>query len=125
MHPRCVGLFLLPVAFNVTAEADGGLLYLAPEPSNFISPDAISTVKIGRNGQKTRRPYWHFARAANQTRNRPNRYDQVGHDLSAKITCADGSAKTSNMSNTRVRDVDKVEAAIPMLRIIDVPECSD
>jgi hypothetical protein len=82
MHPRvstCVGLFLVLIAPNVPAEADDGPLYVAPGPSNFISPDVIkrSQDQLRGNGQKIRRPYWQFAQVANQPRNRLSRYDQV------------------------------------------------
>jgi hypothetical protein len=52
---------------------------------------------------------------------------QCGHYLSAAITYADGSTKTLNLSNAPVSqsDMEKAKAAIPMLRIVDIPGCSD
>ena len=132
MHPRvstCVGLFLVLIALNVPAEADDGPLYVAPGPSNLISPDVIkrSQDQLGGTGRKLcdligsslRSPTSHATDLVVTTK--------CGHYLSATITYADGSAKTLNLSNTPAsqRDMDKAKAAIPMLRIIDIPGCSD
>ena len=49
LHARaiiCTGLLLALVTLNIPAAADNGPLYVAPGPSNLISPDVI---KQGQN----------------------------------------------------------------------------
>jgi len=125
----CVGLLIALVAANIPAEADNGPLYVAPGPSTMISPDAIkrsqdqsggAVRKLGDLiGSSLRSPTSHATDLVVTTK--------CGHYLSATITYADGSAKTLNLSNapTSQSDMDKAKAAIPMLRIVDIPGCSD
>jgi hypothetical protein len=114
---------------NVKAKADNGPLYVAPGPSSLISPDVIrhNQDELGSAGRKLgdligsslRSPTSHATDLVVTTK--------CGHYLSAIITYADGSAKTLNLSNapTNQKDMDKAKAAIPMLRIVDIPGCSD
>jgi hypothetical protein len=111
------------------AQADNGPLYVAPGPSSLISADVIKgnqdqLGRTGRNlgdliGSSLRSPTSHATDLVVTTK--------CGHYLSATITYADGSAKTLNLSNapTSQSDMDKAKAAIPMLRIVDIPGCSD
>ena len=125
----CVGLLVAIVAANIPAEADNGPLYVAPGPSTIISPDVIkrsqdqtgvAVRKLGDLiGSSLRSPTSHATDLVVTTK--------CGHYLSATITYADGSAKTLNLSNAPASqsDMDKAKAAIPMLRIVDIPGCSD
>jgi hypothetical protein len=124
-----VGLLVAIVAANIPAEADNGPLYVAPGPSTIISPDVIkrsqdqtgvAVRKLGDLiGSSLRSPTSHATDLVVTTK--------CGHYLSAIITYADGSAKTLNLSNAPASqsDMDKAKAAIPMLRIVDIPGCSD
>jgi hypothetical protein len=124
-----VGLLLALVAAIAPAGADNGPLYVAPGPSTTISPDVIkgSQDQLGGAGRKLgdligsslRSPTSHATDLVVTTK--------CGHYVSATITYADGSAKTLNLSNTPASqsDMDKAKAAIPMLRIVDIPGCSD
>jgi hypothetical protein len=123
------GLLLALVAVISPARADNGPLYVAPGPSSLISPDVIkrnqdqlggTARKLGDLiGSSLRSPTSHATDLIVTTK--------CGHYLSATITYADGSAKTLNLSNTPAShsDMEKAKAAIPMLRIIDIPGCSD
>jgi hypothetical protein len=124
----CICSLLALVTVNIPAAADNGPLYVAPGPSNLISPDVIKRNQdqggAGRKlgdliGSSLRSPTSHATDLVVTTR--------CGHYLSATITFADGTVKTLNLSNTPASqsDMDKAKAAIPMLRIVDIPGCSD
>jgi hypothetical protein len=125
----CIGLLVALVAANIPAEADNGPLYVAPGPSSLISPDVIkrNQDQLGGTGRKLgdllggslRSPTSHATDLVVTTK--------CGHYLSAAITYADGSTKTFNLSNAPASqsDMEKAKAAIPMLRIVDIPGCSD
>jgi hypothetical protein len=124
-----VSLLSALVAMSAPAEADNGPLYVAPGPSSLISPDVIkrNQDQLGGPGRKLgdllgsslRSPTSHATELVVTTK--------CGHYLSATITYADGTAKTLNLSNAPASqsDMDKAKVAIPMLRIVDVPGCSD
>ena len=109
--------------------AENGPLYVAPGPSSLISSDVVkgNQDQLGSTGRKLgdligsslRSPTSHATDLVVTTK--------CGHYLSATITYADGSVKTLNLSNAPASqsDMDKAKAAIPMLRIIDMPGCSD
>jgi hypothetical protein len=123
------GLFSALVAVIVPAFADNGPLYVAPGPSGLISPDVIkrnqdqlggAARKLGDLiGSSLRSPTSHATDLVVTTK--------CGHYLSAAITYADGSTKTLNLSNAPASqsDMEKAKAAIPLLRIVDIPGCSD
>ncbi len=123
------GLILSLTVVTAPAGADNGPLYVAPGPSSLISPDVIkgNQDQLGGKGRKLgdligsslRSPTSHATDLVVTTK--------CGHYLSAIITYADGSAKTLNLSNAPASqtDMDKAKAAIPMLRIVDIPGCSD
>lgn len=125
----CMGLLISLVTLNVQVKADNGPLYVAPGPSSLIAPDVIkqSQDQLGSAGRKLgdligsslRSPTSHATDLVVTTK--------CGRYLSATITYADGSTKTLNLSNapTNQKDMDKAKAAIPMLRIVDIPACSD
>jgi hypothetical protein len=125
----CIGLLLALIAATGPAAADDGPLYVAPGPSSLISPDVIkhNQEQLGGTGRKLgdligsslRSPTSHATDLVVTTK--------CGHYLSATITYADGSAKTLNLSNAPASqsDMDKAKAAILILRIVDVPGCSD
>jgi hypothetical protein len=122
-----IGLLLSVGAAMIPAEAEDGPLYVAPGPSNLISPDMITRnqeqlARTGRTlgdliGNSLRSPTSHATDLLVTTK--------CGHYLSATITYADGSVKTLNLSNAPARqsDMDKAKAAIPILRIVDLFEC--
>ena len=120
--------FLLALAAAIPlAQADNGPLYVAPGPSNLISPDVVKPNQDQLGGRKLgdligsslRSPTSHATDLVVTTK--------CGHYLSAAITYADGSTKTLNLSNAPASqsDMEKAKAAIPMLRIVDIPGCSD
>jgi len=125
----CIGSLFALFALNIPSAADNGPLYVAPGPSNLISPDVTrrSQDQLGGAGRKLgdligsslRSPTSHATDLVVTTK--------CGHYLSATITFADGTAKTLNLSNTPASqsDMEKAKAAIPMLRIVDIPGCSD
>jgi hypothetical protein len=124
-----MGLFLALVAAYVPAKADNGPLYVAPGPTNLISPDVIrrNQDQLGGTGRK-------LGDLIGSSLNTPTSHatdllvtTKCGHYLSATITYADGSIKTLNLSNAPASqsDMDKAKAAIPMLHIVDIPGCSD
>jgi hypothetical protein len=121
------GLLLALVAATVPAEADNGTLYVAPGPSSLISADVIkrNQDQLGGSGRK-------LGDLLGSSLNSPTSHatdlvvtTKCGHYQFATITYADGSAKTVNLSNAPVSqtDMDKAKAAIPILRIIDIPGC--
>src|SRR6202521_1763237 len=122
-----IGLLLSAGAAMIPAEAADGPLYVAPGPSNLISPDVIQRnqeqrARTGRTlgdliGNSLRSPTSHATDLLVTTK--------CGHYLSATITYADGSAKTLNLSNAPASqsDMDQAKAAIPILRIIDLGGC--
>jgi len=122
-----IGFLLALVAAIPLAQADNGPLYVAPGPSNLISPDAVKPNQDQLGGRKLgdligsslRSPTSHATDLVVTTK--------CGHYLSAAITYADGSTKTLNLSNAPASqsDMEKAKAAIPMLRIVDIPGCSD
>jgi hypothetical protein len=123
------GLYAALVGVISPVCADNGPLYVAPGPSSLISPDVVKPNQdqpggTGRKlgdliGNSLRSPTSHATDLVVTTK--------CGHYLSASITYADGSAKTLNLSNAPVSqsDMEKAKAAIPMLRIVDIPGCSD
>jgi hypothetical protein len=122
-------LCLALVAVISPVRADNGPLYVAPGPSSLISPDVVKGNRdqpgsTGRKlgdliGSSLRSPTSHATDLVITTK--------CGHYRSATITYADGSVKTLNLSNAPASqgDMDKAKAAIPMLRIVDIPGCSD
>jgi hypothetical protein len=122
-----IGLFLALVAAIPLAQADNGPLYVAPGPSNLISPDVAKPNQDQLGGRKLgdligsslRSPTSHATDLVVTTK--------CGHYLSAAITYADGSTKTLHLSNAPASqsDMEKAKAAIPMLRIVDMPGCSN
>jgi hypothetical protein len=121
------GLLWALIAATLPAEADNGPLYVAPGPSSLISADVIkrNQDQLGGSGRK-------LGELIGGSLNSPTSHatdlvvtTKCGHYLSATITYADGSAKTLNLSNAPVSqsDVDKAKAAIPILRIVDIPGC--
>jgi hypothetical protein len=120
------GFLLVLVAAIPLARADNGPLYVAPGPSSLISPDAIKPSQDQLGGRKLgdlignslRSPTSHATDLVVMTK--------CGHYLSAAITYADGSTKTLNLGNAPASqsDMEKAKAAIPMLRIVDIPGCS-
>jgi hypothetical protein len=125
--PFCIGLLSIVGAAMIPAEAGDGPLYVAPGPSNLISPDVIERnqeqrARMGRTlgeliGNSLRSPTSHATDLLVTTK--------CGHYQYATITYADGSAKTLNLSNAPASqsDMDKAKAAIPILRIVDLFEC--
>lgn len=123
------GLLLALLTLVSPARADNGPLYVAPGPSSLISSDVIkrNQDQLGGTGRKLgdlignslRTPSSHATDLVVTTK--------CGHYLSATITYADGSAKTLNLSNAPASqtDMEKAKAAIPVLRIVDIPGCSD
>jgi len=121
-----MGLLLALRAVTIPADADNGPLYVAPGPSNLISPDVIKGGQDQLGGRKLgdligsslKSPSSHATDLVVTTK--------CGHYISAIITYADGSVKTLNLSNASASqsDMDKAKAAIPILRIIDIPGCS-
>lgn len=122
-----MGLLLSIGAAMIPAEAEDGPLYVAPGPSNLISPGVIKRNQeqlagTGRTlgdllGNSLRSPTTHATDLLVTTK--------CGHFLSATITYADGSVKTLNLSNAPASqsDMDRARAAIPILRIVDLFEC--
>jgi len=121
-----IGLLLALLAVTIPAEADNGPLYVAPGPSSLISPDVIKGSQDQLGGRKLgdligsslKSPTTHATDLVVTTK--------CGHYISAMITYADGSVKTLNLSNALASqsDMNKAKAAIPILRIIDIPGCS-
>jgi hypothetical protein len=124
-----IGLLLSVGAAVIPAEAEDGPLYVAPGPSNLLSPDAIKRnqeqlARTGRTlgdliGNSLRSPTSHATDLLVTTK--------CGHYLSATITYADGSVKTLNLSNAPASqsDMNKAKAAISILRVVDLFECDD
>jgi hypothetical protein len=122
-----IGLLLSVGAAMNPAEAEDGPLYVAPGPSNLVSPDVIKRnqeqlARTGRTlgdliGNSLRSPTSHATDLLVTTK--------CGHYLSATITYADGSVKSLSLSNAPAsqNDMDKAKAAIPILRIVDQFEC--
>ena len=128
MRSLIVGLGLLSVGGGVLpAAADDGPLYVAPGPSNLISPEVVrrnqeqlagTARKLGDLiGNSLKSPTSHATDLLVTTK--------CGRYLSAIISYADGSAKTLNLGNAPASpsDMDKAKAAIPILRIVDQPGC--
>jgi hypothetical protein len=122
-----IGFLLALLAAIPLARADNGPLYVAPGPSNLISPDVIKPNQDQLGGRKLgdliggslRSPTSHATDLVVTTK--------CGHYISAAITYADGSTKTLSLSNAPISqsDMEKAKAAIPMLRIVDIPGCSN
>ena len=119
---------LLSIGAAMTpAEAEDGPLYVAPGPSNLVSPDVIKrnqeqVARTGRTlgdlvGNSLRSPTSHATDLLVTTK--------CGHYLSATVTYADGSVKTLSLSNAQASqsDMDNARAAIPILRIVDLFDC--
>lgn len=128
MRSLIIGLGLCGfVCINVPAAADNGPLYVAPGPSNLLSPEVVkrsqeqlagTARKLGDLiGDSLKSPNSHATELVVTTR--------CGHYLSATISYADGSAKTLNLGNAPASqsDMDKAKAAISILRIVDQPGC--
>jgi hypothetical protein len=122
-----IGLLLSVGAAVIPAEAENGPLYVAPGPSNLISPDVIERNQEQR--ARTARTLGDLI--GNSLRSSTSHATDLlvttkcGHYQYATITYADGSAKTLNLSNAPASrsDMDKAKAAIPILRIVDLFEC--
>jgi hypothetical protein len=109
------------------AAADNGALYVAPGPSNLISPEVIrrnqeqlagTARKLGDLvGNSLKSPTSHATDLLVTTK--------CGHYLWATITFADGTAKTLNLGSAPASqsDMDKAKVAIPILHIVDDPGC--
>jgi len=123
-----VGLGLIGVAGAIfPAAADNGPLYVAPGPSNLLSPEVIrrsqeqlagTARKLGDLlGNSLKSPSSHATDLLVTTK--------CGHYLSAIISYADGTAKSLNLGNAPATqsDMDQAKAAIPILRIVDQPGC--
>jgi hypothetical protein len=122
-----IGLLCSGAGALTPAAAYDGPLYVAPGPSNLISPDVIkrnqeqlagTSRSLGDLiGNSLKSPTSHATDLVVTTK--------CGHYQSATITYADGSAKTLNLSNAPASqsDMDKAKAAIPMLHFIEMSGC--
>ncbi len=124
-----IGLLLASLAVTIAAEADNGALYVAPGPSSLISPDVIkgNQDQLGGTGRKLGDLIGSSLGSRTSHATDLVVTTKCGHYQSATITFADGSVKTLNLSNAAASksDMDKAKAAIPILRFIDIPGCSD
>lgn len=122
-----VGFLLALVAAIPLAQADNGPLYVAPGPSSLISPDVVKPNQDQLGGRKLGDLIGSSLRSATSHATDLVVTTKCGHYLSAAITYADGSTKTVNLSGAPASqsDMEKAKAAIPMLRIVDIPGCSD
>jgi hypothetical protein len=124
-----IGLVFASVAAIPPAKADNGPLYVAPGPTNLISPEVV---KHGQDqpGGSARKLGDLIGSSLNSRTSHATELvvtTQCGHYVSAAVTYADGTAKTLNLSNAPASqsDMDKAKAAIPILRIVDLPGCGD
>jgi hypothetical protein len=120
-------LCLVFLAAIVPAEADTGSLYVAPGPSTVISADITrrNQEQLGGTGRKLGDIIGSSLQSKTNHATDLVVTTQCGHYKSATITYSDGSAKTLNLSNAPAtqKDMDQAKAAIPILRIVDLPGC--
>jgi hypothetical protein len=111
----------------VPAHADTGPLYVAPGPSTVISADITrrNQEQLGGTGRKLGDIIGSSLQSKTSHATDLVVTTQCGHYKSAVITFSDGSAKTMNLSNAPAtqKDMDQAKAAIPILRIVDLPGC--
>jgi hypothetical protein len=120
-------LLLAIGAVSVPAVADNGSLYVAPGPSNLISPELIkrNQEQLAGSGRKLGDLIGSSLKSSTSHATDLVVTTQCGHYVSATITYADGSAKTLNLSHAPASkgDMDNAKAALPILRIVDVAGC--
>jgi hypothetical protein len=119
-----VGAGLAPASAD-----DSGALYVAPGPSTLIPADAMRRYQEQSAGTSRRlgdmiggslkTPTSHATELVVTTR--------CGHYKYANITYSDGSSKSMNLSDAPAtqNDLAQAKAAIPILRVVDLPGCDD
>jgi len=109
------------------AAADNGPLYVAPGPSNLVSPEVVkrSQEQLAGTARKLGDLIGDSLKSRTSHATDLVVTTKCGHYLFASISFADGSAKSLNLGNAPASqsDMDKAKAAIPILRIVDQPGC--
>jgi hypothetical protein len=121
-------LLALVSTLSPPAHADDHSVYVAPGPRTIIAPTVVSSNQAEYSGS-TRK----LGDLIGNSLKLGNTYatdlvvtTKCGHYQTALITYADGSIKSLSLSNAPATkaDMEKAKAAISILRIVDVPDCS-
>jgi hypothetical protein len=129
-HPAISGsVFLALLLTGIThTHADDRSVYVAPGPKTILAPNIAnanqaevsgSTRKLGDLiGGSLKMGTTHATDLLVTT--------SCGHYQTATITYADGTVKSLNLSNAPATktDLEKAKAAIPILRLVDIPDCN-
>jgi hypothetical protein len=122
-------VFLAPIAFGASfAQADDRSVYVAPGPRTIIAPNVVSSNQAEYSGS-TRKLGDLIGSSLKSGNNHATDLlvtTKCGHYQTAMITYADGSVKSLSLSNAPATktDLEKAKAAIPILRVVDVPDCN-
>jgi hypothetical protein len=123
-----IGCGMFGVAGSILpAAADNGALYVAPGPSNLVSPEVArrSQEQLAGTARKLGDLLGDSLKSRSSHATDLLVTTKCGRYLTASISYADGTAKTLNLGNAPASqsDMDRARAAIPILRIVNEPGC--
>jgi hypothetical protein len=117
----------LIVASISAAHADDHSVYVAPGPRTIIAPNMVSTNQAEYSGSTRKLGDLIGSSLKSGTTQATDLLvtTKCGHYQTATITYADGTVKSLSLSNAPATktDLEKAKAAIPILRVVDVPDC--
>lgn len=110
------------------AHADDHSVYVAPGPRTIIAPNFVSSNQAEYSGstRKLGDLIGGSLKSGNTHATDLLVTTKCGHYQTAMITYADGTVKSLSLSNAPATkaDLEKAKAAIPILRVVDVPDCT-
>jgi hypothetical protein len=111
------------------AHADDHSVYVAPGPRTIIAPNFVSSNQAEYSGstRKLGDLIGGSLKSGNTHATDLLVTTKCGHYQTAMITYADGTVKSLSLSNAPATkaDLEKAKAAIPILRVVDVPDCNN
>jgi hypothetical protein len=124
-----VSVFLTLLLTGISyADADNRSVYVAPGPKTIIAPNIANAdhAEVSASTRKLGDLIGGSLKIGNTNATDLLVTTRCGHYQMATITYADGTVKSLNLSNAPATktDLEKAKAAIPILRVVDMPDCN-
>jgi hypothetical protein len=127
IQPGSAFLSLL-LMYIACAHADDRSVYVAPGPKTIIAPNIanVSQAEVSGTTRKLGDLIGGSLSLGNTRATDVLVTTKCGHYQTAIITYADGTVKSLSLSNAPATktDLEKAKAAIPILRVVDAPDCN-
>jgi hypothetical protein len=110
------------------ANADDRSVYVAPGPKTILAPNIANAnqAEVSENTRKLGDLIGGSLKIGSTHATDLLVTTRCGHYQTATITYADGTVKSLNLSNAPATktDLEKAKAAIPILRVVDMGDCT-